>query len=123
MTSTETMTLTLKSLVSRKTSNIAMVRFSPTAVSVNFNRSSDGYHVKVSVYCALSGVEGSGDEDSRGLNESDPDTDASPNAGRSHFRNSPYNMTLKLLAVSVFQRFEDTVFRVVLGVGSYRILT
>ena len=50
------------------------------------------HYVKFSVCCALSGVEGSGDEDTRELAESDPDTDDISIAGQIHLQYFPVNV-------------------------------
>lgn len=40
-----------------------------------------GLHLTINLSCAFSGIEGSGDDDTRELTESDPDTDAISTAG------------------------------------------
>lgn len=70
------------------------------------------FHVKVSLCCVLLGIGGFGDEDTRELTESDPDTDSISIAGQIRPQFAPLNsmtacLNCVLLAPLAFQKFHQ----------------
>lgn len=62
-------------------------------------------HVKISLCYAPSGIEGSGDEDTRELTESDPDTDAISIAGWIHPQCAPLNWMVACMNCVLLSNF------------------